>query len=123
MRDYNIRRPMDSDIPEFERIAANYGNNPLVDRFETSAVVQSGPDIKGFGVTRTLIEAVLYCDGSVRDRAATLELLLGQAINDSRSRKFNQLYVFVEDNPKFETILTERYGFKKAKGTCLLLEF
>lgn len=120
MPKYEVRRPRDSDIPEFDRILKTYENNPIVDQFETAAVVTKDDEVKGFGVTRALLEAVLYTDGSVKDKTIVLKELLNRAALDATNLGFNQLYVFV-DSPQFAEILISHFNFTPAIGKCLIL--
>ena len=113
-----IRRPFTNDISEFERIASSYPNNPLVTRFETAAVVDDN-GIKGFGFTRAILEAVLYTDGSKRDKVISYNQLLEIAKKDAQKLGFDQLYAFVD--PLFAKILTKR-GWRIANDVCVVMD-
>jgi len=116
-----LRRPVETDLPRFREIADTYSENPLVDKFETAAVVELNDKIVGFGVTRTLLEAVLYCDGRPREKVVALKELMEAAKIDARSMKHSQIYAFIPDEDYAE-ILRTKFGFKDAKGICLVLD-
>lgn len=113
-----LRRPKESDIPEIEEISKEY-EFPLVDKFETAAVTESGNGITAFGVTRAILEAVLYCKGSKRDKVVALKKLIDIAQKDAKVLGYDQLYVFVE--PEFAVIL-KKFGFREAIGVPLVLD-
>jgi len=117
-RSYIVRRPRNEDIPEFRNIAESYPDNPLVDKFETAAVVESKNKVFGFGVTRTLLEAVLYTNASKIERTIALKELLNQASSDAVKMGFDQLYVFADE--QFAEILKSHFNFTPAKGICLV---
>jgi len=114
-----IRRPKKSDFPIFQEIADGYKDNPLVDKAATASVVENDK-ILGLGVTRHILESVMYCRGNKKERTVALRLLLEQAILDAKKLGSNQLYVFVDSD--FGNILIKHLGFKKAKGECLILD-
>lgn len=114
----NLRRPKESDITEIEDIAKQY-SFPLVDKFETAAVTENEHGLTAFGVTRTILEAVLYCKGRPRDRVLALRKLMDRAIEDAKTLGFDQVYVFVE--PEFAIIL-KKFGFRDAIGVPLVLD-
>jgi hypothetical protein len=117
-----IRRPTIDDIPEIEDIAKKYSNNPLPDKFISAAVIENNQDIKAFGVLRNHIEALLYCDGTDREKVESLRLLMHRAVMDAQACKtVSELYVYAQDE-KFAQILIKHYGFRKADGIPLILD-
>lgn len=102
-----------ANISELKRISDTYENNPLPQSYETLAITESG-----FGVTRALLEVVMYAD-SRQNRVKAYKELLEIAKDDAKKLGFGQLYAFVD--PPFATILEKR-GWKQAKGVCVILE-
>jgi len=119
MRNYKVRRLKKKDYPQCLEIAKKYENNELVDEYKTGAVVTENNKMLGFGVTRGILEAVLYCAGSKRERTIAFKKLLDQAISDARELGTNQLYVFVDSD--FGNILQDKFGFAPTKGVSLVL--
>jgi len=114
-----VRRPCADDIEQIENIAANY-DSPLVDRFEHAALAEENGKVKAFGVVRTILEIVLYCGGSDRDKVIAIKKLLQQAIDDGKNLGHDQLYVFVDED--FAEILIKKFNFRKSEGTALVLD-
>lgn len=92
----------------------------MVESFRSAALVEVDGEVKSFGVLRYITEAVLYITGGV-SRAAQIDVLISQAIKDSRSLESKQIYVFVEDE-KLIGLLEKRYKFRKPKATTLILD-
>lgn len=116
----NIRRPVSSDIGDIQDIAACY-DSPLVSTFETAGVVTDNEGkVKAFGVVRTLLEAVLYCDGSKQEKAIALKKLMQLAIDDAKRMEQDQLYVFADN--EFSKVLIKHFGFRRATEQPLILD-
>lgn len=115
-----LRRPKESDVTAIEDIADKY-NLPLVERFETAAVIEKDNEIIAFGVTRQILEVVLYCDGRDRDKALAMSKLLEQAKLDARAKGFDSLYAFVFNEKVAESII-KHHGFRKTRGVGVILD-
>lgn len=115
-----IRRPKEDDLPEIEDLARRYTSNPLPTSFVSASVVERFDDITAFGVLENHLEAILFCDGTNRDKVEALKLLINQAIIDARSVKHDALYVYAIDED-FAKIL-EKFGFRRINKVPMILD-
>lgn len=117
----SVRRPRASDLPDIEKVAANY-TMPLATEFESAGVVERDDKVISFGVTRIILESILYTSGSDRDKVESLKALLELAESDARKMKFDDMYVFAQDED-FANILCKHFGFRRAQGIPLIKDF
>lgn len=115
----NLRRPNEDDITAIEDIAKFY-DTPLVEKFNTASVVEINREVKAFVVTRSILEVVLYCRGTDRDKVLALRKLVDQTKADALALGYDQVYVFVE--PEFAKILKKSFGFTDTIGVSLKLD-
>ena len=115
----SLRRPKEDDIGGIEKIAAHY-DMPLVSKFDSAAVVEINENLQAFAVTRSILEAVLYCRDTDKDKVLALRKLIDQAKEDAIELGYDQFFVFVD--PEFASILKKRFGFKDAVGVPLRLD-
>lgn len=115
----NLRRPIDKDVPKIEEIGKAYSFT-LPDRFLHAAVVEKNDEVIAFGLIHIIIEAILICQGSDREKVELIRMLLKQAKEDTVYYKYNQIHVFVKDE-SFANILEKHFGFKDAVGRVLVL--
>lgn len=114
-----VRRPCVNDMEDIINISSNY-DAPLVDRFESAVVAEFSGKVKAFGVIRHILEIVLYCDGSDREKVIAIKSMLENAKEDARDLGHDQLYVFVDND--FAKILVGKFGFREAQGKALILD-
>lgn len=114
-----VRRPTEEDVTEIREIAKHH-DFPLVEKFEAAALVENSR-IHAFGVLRTFLEAILYCDGSKKEKTLSVDMLISQAIEDSIQLGHDSIVVFAQE-PKFAKLLKDRYKFREMQGTPLILE-
>lgn len=116
-----LRRPNVDDIPAIEDIADKYSNNPLPNNFADAAVIEKNNEIVSFGVTRYILEALLYADGSDRDKVESLKALIRQAKTDAITRDSDSIYVFAQDE-QFARILERHFSFRRLISIPMILE-
>lgn len=116
----NLRRPKEEDVPQIQKIAEEK-EFPLPEKFESAGVISRGDKVLAFGVLRSNIEAIIYCDGSRRDKVESLVALIEQAKEDSKALGFSEVYVFAEDE-QFAKFLVNRFKFRLCKGVPLILD-
>lgn len=117
----HLRRPTVDDIPEIQDIASINPSNPLPDKFVEAAVIEKDKEVISFGVVRYILEALLYTDGSDRDKVESLKQLIRQAKTDAISHNADSLYVFAQDE-EFANILEKHFGFRKLTSIPMILE-
>lgn len=116
-----IRRPKVSDSDRIHEIAKNH-DYPLVNTFETASVTTDDEDkLLCFGVLRSNIEAILYCDGNRLQKAESIKLLIEQGILDAKKLGYSDIYLFAQDN-NFADFLKKHFGFRDALGVPLILD-
>lgn len=116
-----LRRPNLEDLPEIEDLSRKYENNPLPDRYAHAAVIEKNDSIISFGVLRYILEALLYCDGSDREKIESLKFLIRQAKTDAIESNADSIYVFAQ-NEEFANILEKHFGFRKCSSIPMILE-
>ena len=114
------RRVREEDIEAIKEIGREYSDNPLPEKFETAAAVEFDDAIKAFGVTRTILEAVLYCSGTNREKVIALRELMKVATDDAVAMGHDQLYIFTD--PEFAKIMQSKFGFRVITRTALVLD-
>lgn len=117
----NLRRPKVDDIPFIEDIAKNYVNHPLPQKFVDAAVVEKEDAIVSFGVMRYIMEALLYADGTDRDKVESLKQLIRQAKTDAFNRNVDSFYVFAQSE-EFASILEKHFGFRRLTSIPMIME-
>lgn len=115
-----LRKTTVEDVPVIEAIAQRY-EFPLPEKFESSAVAVNG-SVKAFGVLRNNIEAILVCDGTVREKSQALNLLMNEAIKQTQLAGNNELYVYAQDE-QFAQVLEKHFNFRRCKYIPMILEF
>lgn len=113
----NIRELRTSDIDRVRELETP--DNPLT-KFEAAVVVEKDGELLAFGVNRKMLEAVFYCDGSKKERAIALKILMQSAINDAKSQGMKRLHAFVDE--EFYLIMEKQFGFEKTKNICVYLD-
>lgn len=116
-----LRRPTINDIPAIEDIAKEQ-DFPLVQKFDSAAVIEKFDDIIAFAVLRRNVEAVLYCRGNTRQKVEALKMLIEKAKEDAKELGHNDIQVFAQE-PKFADILLNHFNFRRMNGTSLMMEF
>lgn len=115
-----LRRPTLNDLPEIQDIGVR-SRHPLPDKFKEAAVIEKDGSIISFGVVRYIMEALLYCEGSDRDKVESLKQLIRQAKTDAISNSSDSIYVFAETE-EFAKILEKHFSFRKCSGIPMILE-
>lgn len=89
----------------------------------TSAVVEIGNKVVGFGIVKIHAEAIMVLDltQSKVDRVDALEALLHEAHRACEEFGTEHLHVYVQD-PMLQRMLMKRFGFKIATGVALVKE-
>jgi hypothetical protein len=116
-----LRRPTVDDLPEIEDLAKKYSNNPLPNKFVHAAVIEKDDNVISFGVIRYIMEALLYADGSDRDKVESLKQLIRKAKSDAISAKTDAIYTFAESE-EFAAILEKHFGFRRLTSIPLIME-
>lgn len=112
-----VRGLKESDIPRIKELISP--ENPL-DHFEAAVAIEKDGELVSFGVNRRMLEAVLYCSGSKKDKVLALRLLMEAAIQDAKSQGLKRLHAFVDEN--FYKIMHEHFGFEKTENICIYLD-
>lgn len=94
-------------------------DNPLLD-FDAAVAIERDGELMAFGVNRKMLEAVLYCSGSKRDKATALKILMQAAIDDAKSQGLKRLHAFVDE--EFYKIMHNQFGFEKTANICVYLD-
>lgn len=115
-----LRRPLSKDIPEIEDLG-KASSHPLPDRFLDAAVIEKNKDVIALGVTRSILEALLYSTGSDRDKVESLKQLIRQAKTDGLTRGCDSIYVFAESE-EFAKILEKHFEFRRLNSIPMMLD-
>jgi hypothetical protein len=116
-----LRRPKVDDLPEIEDIARKYSDNPLPVKFVHAAVIEKDNNVISFGVIRSIIEDLLYTDGSDRDKVESLKQLIRKAKSDALSVNADAIYTFAESE-EFAAILEKHFGFRRLTSIPMIME-
>jgi hypothetical protein len=112
-----VRALKQNDIERMKELITN--DNPLTD-FEAAVAVEKDSKLLAFGVNRKMLEAVLYCDGSKKDRAESLRILIKAGIDDAKRQGMKRLHAFV--NEEFYKVMNKSFGFEKTSNICVYLD-
>lgn len=115
-----LRRPVGNDIARILEIAERY-DFVLPEKFENAAVVEYRGQVMAFGILRSILEAVIVTCGTPRQIVEQTELLVGQAMVDTRELNQSEIHAFVERD-SFARLLSKKYGFKPPVGQALVLK-
>lgn len=113
----NVRGLLLSDIKRINELVSP--DNPLT-HFEAAVVVEKDNSLLAFGVNRKMLEAVFYCDGSNKERAIALRILMEASIRDAKSQGMKRIHAFVDES--FYEIMKKQFGFEKTKNICVYLD-
>lgn len=114
-----LRRPTSDDITEIESLAKRYSTNPLVDTFATAAVIEENGELTAFGVTRGILEVILYCDEHTK--LLSLKKLLDQAKEDAKKLGHKSIYALIQDE-RFAELVIKKFGFRKIESVPVILD-
>lgn len=119
-----VREYKESDLEQIERLHKLFQTEnfemPDISAAYATALVESNGRILGFGMLRDITESIMLMDLSLpkRIRGMVLSELIKESVRKSKS---DFLHSFVQD-PPFEKVLKNHFGYIDCKGKALALE-
>lgn len=122
-RSLSVARITPEDILEMRRICDQRDfewQEPRLD-FGTIVVRQNGVML-GAGHLHPIVESIMLLDPNVSrlSRVMAIDLMMKQAILDSKSLGLHEVHAWVKE-PEFLSYLKKRYGHEEPRGTSLVL--
>ena len=112
-----------SDIDEIRRIYEKRDFAWQEPRLELGTIViRQNDKMIGAGHLHPIVESVMLLDPDVskRTKIAAIDMMMRQAIIDSRSLGLAEIHAWVKE-PEFLRYLKKRYGHEEPRGTSLVL--
>lgn len=112
-----------SDIDEIRRIYEKRDFAWQEPRLELGTiVVRQNDKMIGAGHLHPIVESIMLLDPDVskRTKIAAIDMMMRQAIIDSRSLGLAEIHAWVKE-PEFLRYLKKRYGHEEPRGTSLVL--
>lgn len=105
-----------ADLKWLERVADFPLNR---NRIISEAVIDKDGKPVAYGSLKPFMNADMVIDGlSIREKVSALDLLHRQAITQTVLARFDQLYVFCDED--FADILKKHYGYRDCVGKVLV---